>query len=139
MDFFGFCLVSESSLKSGCDEDAAELGGYVGGGRLCLRRVPGGEAAAGGSVRGVLLRGDGGEVVPGFLLVADQDDGDLPRARGVVPQAGERARGDGLGLPVAGDGDLGELRIPGDCSQEGSLSPFLRGLPRFPVRAGGSP
>jgi hypothetical protein len=125
MDFFGFCLVSESSLKSGCDEDAAELGGYVGGGPL--------------RGRGVLLRGDEGEVVPGFLLVADQDDGDLPRARGVVPQAGERARGDGLGLPVAGDGDLGELRIPGDCSQEGSLSPFLRGLPRFPVRAGGSP
>ena len=40
MDFFGFCLISGISLKSGGDDDAAELGGLVGGGRLGFGRVP---------------------------------------------------------------------------------------------------
>jgi hypothetical protein len=41
MDFCGFWVVSVKSLKFGGDDDAAELGGHVGGGRLGLRGVPG--------------------------------------------------------------------------------------------------
>jgi hypothetical protein len=49
--------VSGSSLKSCGDEDPAELGGHVGGGRLGLGGVPGGEQAAGGGVGRVVARG----------------------------------------------------------------------------------
>jgi integrase len=38
MDFCGFWLVSAKSLKFGGDDDAAELGGHVGGRRFGLRR-----------------------------------------------------------------------------------------------------
>src|SRR2546429_3336683 len=47
VDFFGFWLVSVKPLKFGGDDDAAELGGHVGGGRVGLRRVPGRVEAAG--------------------------------------------------------------------------------------------
>src|SRR5713101_2849102 len=41
-DFFGCWLVRARCLKSGGDDDAAELGGHVGGRRRCLGGVPGG-------------------------------------------------------------------------------------------------
>ena len=52
MYFCGFWLVSVKSLKSGGDDDAAELGGHVGGGRLGLGGVPGCVQAAGLGVAG---------------------------------------------------------------------------------------
>jgi hypothetical protein len=57
VDFCGFWLVSVNSLKSGGDDDAAEFGGHVGGGRLGLGGVPGGGQAAGLGVGGVVAGG----------------------------------------------------------------------------------
>src|SRR5216684_8327673 len=57
VDFCGFWLVRAYWLKFGGDDDAAELGGHVGGGRLGLRGVPGGVAAAGLGVGGVVAGG----------------------------------------------------------------------------------
>src|SRR5689334_5083060 len=181
MDFCGFWLVSINSLKSGGDDDTAELGGHVGGGRLGLGGVPGGVQPAGlgisgvmarggvpadgdglageherdgaldgcrGAVAGlsaaeqllrvfyrdfncpsrgvpfdhpgdvrVLLRGDERKVISGFLLVADEDDGDGGRAGDGVPQAGEGVHGGGLGLAIAGDRDLREHGTRGDLRE----------------------
>jgi hypothetical protein len=63
------------------------------------------------------LGGDEGEVVPSFLPVADEDDGDGPGAGDGVPQAGERGGRDGLGLSVAGDRGLREYCAVGDLRQ----------------------
>src|SRR5271156_1829491 len=83
MDFCGFWLVRLNWLKSGGDDDAAELGGHVGGGRLGLRRVPGSVYPAGLDVGGV---------VPGGCVPADGEglaceherDGPLNRVGGPV-------------------------------------------------------
>ena len=45
-DFLGCWLVRARCLKSGGDDDAAELGGHVGGGGLGLAGVPRGERAS---------------------------------------------------------------------------------------------
>ena len=52
MDFCGFWLVRAKSLKFGGDDDAAELGGHVGGGRLGLRGLPGASGGGPGHRRG---------------------------------------------------------------------------------------
>ena len=62
-DFLGCWLVRARCLKSGGDDDAAELGGHVGGGGLGLAGVPRGGRAAfvqvGGVVAGGGVPGDG--------------------------------------------------------------------------------
>ncbi len=89
MDFCGFWLISANSLKSGGDDDAAELGGHVGGGRLGLRGVPGRVEAAGPGV---------GRVVAGGGVPADRDclAGEHERDRAL-----DRGRGAVAGLPTA--------------------------------------
>src|SRR5262249_21150380 len=64
MDFCGFWLIRAKSLKFGGDDDAAELGGHVGGRRFGLARVPGSVEAAGLGV---------GRVVAGGGVPADSD------------------------------------------------------------------
>ena len=56
-DFFGCRLVGARCLKSGGDDDAAELGGHVGCGRLGFAGVPGGAGPVFGHVRGVVAGG----------------------------------------------------------------------------------
>jgi hypothetical protein len=74
MDFCGFWLVGANSLKSRGDDDAAELGGHVRGGRFGLRGVPGGVEAAGPGI---------GRVVAGGGVPADGQGlaGELERGR----------------------------------------------------------
>jgi hypothetical protein len=85
VDFFACRLVTARWLKSGGDQDAAELGGHVGGRWLGLAVVPGGTGAAGLHVGGVVPRGG----VPGD---GDGLAGDLERDGAL----------DGVGSPVAG-------------------------------------
>ena len=79
----------------------------------------------------VLFRGDEGDVIAGFRFVADEDDGDRLGAGDGVPQAGEGMHGDGLGLAVAGDGDLPERR-GGDLREGGQPVAFLPGASFLP-------
>ena len=119
--------------KSGGDEDAAELGCHVGGGRRGLCLVPG----AGGGVPGhgdlnapsrgialddlrrgrVQVGGDQGQVVAGGGLVANEDHADVAGAEDGVPQAGDHGGADSFPLAVAGDGDLRERGCDGECGQ----------------------
>ncbi len=59
-DFLGCWLVRARCLKSGGYDDAAELGGHVGGGGFGLAGVPGGGRAAFVQVGGVVAGGNGG-------------------------------------------------------------------------------
>jgi hypothetical protein len=71
-------------LKSGGDQDAAELGGHVGGGRLGFGRVSGGAGAAAFDVGGV-VPGDGvpgdGDRLAGWLEGDGALDGGPPSPR----------------------------------------------------------
>jgi site-specific DNA recombinase len=67
--------------------------------------------------RGPGVGGDEREVAAGLRLVADEDDTDGPRSEHGVPQAGDDGGLDGLGLLVAGDSDLRELRCRGEPGQ----------------------
>ncbi len=82
-DFFGCWLVGASCLKSCGDDDAAELGGHVRGGRLGLGRVPGGAGAVIFGVGGVVPGGGvpaGGDGLAGEL----ERDGPLDGAGGAA-------------------------------------------------------
>src|SRR5512135_3323407 len=82
-DFFGGRLVRARCLKSGGDDDAAELGAHVGGGRLGFAGVPGGAGPVFGHVGGVVAGGGvpaGGDGLAGEL----ERDGPLDRAGGAV-------------------------------------------------------
>jgi hypothetical protein len=82
-DFFGCGLVGARWLKFGGDEDAAELGGHVGGGRRGFRLVPGCAAAAVVEVGGVVAGGG----VPGHgdgLAGELEWDGAADRVSGAV-------------------------------------------------------
>ena len=94
MDFCWGWLFGASELKSGGDDDAAELGGRVGGGRLGLGRVPGSSPAALFQVGGVVA---GGGVPAGRDDLAGEleRDGALDGGCGAVaglPGAGELLR-----------------------------------------------
>jgi hypothetical protein len=70
-------------LKFGGDDDAAELGGHVGGGRLGLGRVPGRLRAAGPGVGGVVA--GGGVPADGGCLAGEHErERPLDRGRGAV-------------------------------------------------------
>ena len=82
-DFFVCWLVRAKRLKFGGDDDAAELGGHVGGGGLGLGRVPGGGEAAAGDVGGIVAGGgvpEHGEGLAGEL----EGDGAADGAGGAV-------------------------------------------------------
>jgi hypothetical protein len=82
-DFLGCWLVGARCLKSGGDDDAAELGGHVGGGWLGLACVPRGGRASfvqvGGVVPGGGIPGDG-DGLAGDL----EREGPLDRGCGAV-------------------------------------------------------
>src|SRR5271155_3584822 len=94
-DFLGCWLVRARCLKSGGDDDAAELGGHVGGRRLGLAGVPGGAGPVIGDVGGVVAGGGvpaGGDGLAGEL----ERDGALGGGGGAV--AGLPGAEDLLGL-----------------------------------------
>src|SRR5881394_4224917 len=94
-DFFACQLVTARWLKSGGDQDTAELGGHVGGGRLGFGRVPGGAGAAAFNVGGV-VPGDG---VPGDGdRLAGELEGDGALDGGCDAVAGLAASEDLLGV-----------------------------------------
>src|SRR5213078_543066 len=157
VDFFGFWLVSVKPLKFGGDDDAAELGGHVGGGRFGLRGVPGRVEAAGLGVGGVVP--GGGVPADGDGLAGEHErDGALDRAGGAVaglagPEELLRVFYRDFNSPSGcvsfdhpGDarvlfrGDEGQVK-PGSGlvadEDDGSRSPFTRGRPFLPVRPGG--
>src|SRR6266481_8870049 len=83
VDFFGGRLVRARCLKSGGDDDAAELGAHVGGGRLGFAGVPGGAGPVFGHVGGVVAGGGvpaGGDGLAGEL----ERDGPLDGAGDAV-------------------------------------------------------
>lgn len=84
-DFFGCRLVGVSCLKSGGDEDAAELAVHVGGGGLGLFAVPGSPVTVLGHVGGVVSCGG----VPGDGEgLAGELEGDGAADRAGEPVAG---------------------------------------------------
>jgi hypothetical protein len=83
VDFFGCRPGGAIWLKSGGDEDAAELGGHVGCGRLGFGLVPGGGGAAFVDVGGVVA--GGGVPAGGDGLACELErDGAPDRVRGAV-------------------------------------------------------
>src|SRR5262249_36417889 len=101
-DFFGCWLVRARCLKSGSDDDAAELGGHVGGRRLGLAGVPGGAGPVvchvGGVVAGGGIPAGGGGPAGGLgrggpLNGGGGGGGGPPRGRGRAAGVGCGAAG----------------------------------------------
>jgi hypothetical protein len=114
MDFFACRLVSGRWLKSGGDQDPAELAGHVRGRWPDLGGVPGGAGAV------------------------------AVHVGGVVPGGGVPGDGDALAGELEGDGAADRLCCPvaGLPGAEDLFRVFYRGLnlpPVIPVKLGNSP
>src|SRR5260370_27584869 len=130
VDFFACRLVTARWLKSGGDQDAAELGGHVGGGRLGLAGVPGGAGAAGVDVGGGRPRGGGAHRGDGLAGELERDGALHGAGRPVAGLPGPEdllavfyrdldapprcvALDDGGGAGARVGGDQGQVKAPG--------------------------